>query len=200
MNKQFIETLINYELSLEGFLILYCLYIKDKDLLNSYTETCDKIKTDILQKLEYQELIKISSYDTHIYFELLSLTEKGSRLISLLLQDCNPSLAGQTPLPRSEGNFDDFRTYYPKVIKQGGDIRRLHGNLPRCRKLYDKLLMETTHEILCKSAKAYYDEHKHSGNEKYMQNLETWLNKKMYLSYKEDLSDELEKTDFTNDI
>lgn len=168
-----IDTLIKLKIGFEEYFVLYCLYLKNKELIVSYASGCNKISTDVFLKLESLNLIKIDKYknDDKIYYELLSLTQIGQAAL-------------RPEFPNIEkGNFDEFRTFYPKRVKSGFATRPLHGNLKRCKSLYDKLLMETSHDILCKCAKAYHNEKIKSGSESYMQNLETWLNQKNYLDY-----------------
>ncbi len=116
------------------------------------------------------------------------MTDKGKSL--LIVKTDNEQVFLREPgdaIPLiSEHNFEDFRTFYPMRVKDGFISRPLHGNLKKCRSLYDKLLMETTHDLLCKCAKLYYEEKYNSNSLKYMQNLETWLNQKNYLLYIED--------------
>jgi hypothetical protein len=199
MDNQFIETLISHNLSLEGFLVLYCLYHNKPDLLKDYTTECRKIDTEVFNDLERKNLIKIKENVTHIYYEFLSLTDDGNRLCGLL--SFNKSLS-RRELHTSESNFDIFRKSYPSVVRSNGEIRRLHGNPKRCKKLYDKLLMETTHDILCRCAELYHEEHKQANKLLFMQNLETWLNKKMYTTYLEELEKNVNfsKNDIITDL
>ena len=69
-----------------------------------------------------------------------------------------------------------------------GVPRRLHGNLKRAKELYNKLLLETTHDILCKAAKLYHQEKIRANSEMYMQDLSVWLNQKNYLLYVDDIT------------
>ena len=59
--------------------------------------------------------------------------------------------------------------------------------------------METTHDILCKTAQLYTQEQFKSG-QIYMQSLETWLFQKNYTQFLQDLDKQIEKADFTDDI
>ena len=63
--------------------------------------------------------------------------------------------------------------------------------------------METTHEILCECAKLYTQEKFKTGNQIYMQNLETWLNQRNYEQYLDDIGKTTNfttNTNFTDDI
>lgn len=189
-----VNKLIEYKMTLEEYFVLFCLFTSDKKLITSYVKSCKKIDTEIFKSLESRNLIIINktlATQGKIYYELLSLTEQGKNIVlSTFYGSCHPSLAGQSEhgmvvkTPISVGNFEEFRTFYPSRVMRGSVVlRRLHGNLKKCKATYEKLLLETTHDILCKCAKVYHNEKKKSNSEEYMQNLETWLNQKNYLLY-----------------
>ena len=171
-----IKTIIDLQLSFEEYFVLYCIHTNNKQLITSYTHNCKKIKTYVFIDLETNGYINIADrLDNNIYFELLSLTDKGKSLLS----SCSPS--------ESEHSFEEFRKFYPSIVKQGVETRRLHGNLKKCKGAYEKLLLETTHEILCKCAQLYHKEKIRSNSVIYMQNLETWLNQANYKQYLQDI-------------
>ena len=193
-----IDTILASKLGFEAYFVLYCLYTKNEQLLLSYCNKCKKINTDIFKELENSGLINIKINDKdRIYYELLSLTDKGQSLL-MVKTDSVVNLLDSTTIPeKSEHNFEDFRTYYPSSVKEGYNTRRLHGNLKKCRSLYEKLLLETTHDMLCKCASLYYEEKYNSNSLKYMQNLETWLNQKNYIQYLDDARQLKETTNKT---
>jgi hypothetical protein len=176
--KKLLNSIINTKISLEEFLILYCLYSKNKELLINYVSNCKKINTDIFKKLKDEDYIIINDFkDNNIYYELLSLTENGLQQVLKVVSEV--TLNSHI----SENNFEEFRKFYPSVVKDGFRTRRLHNDLKRSKNSYDKLLLETTHDILCKSAKLYHNEMIKSNSEYYMQNLSTWLNQANYKQY-----------------
>lgn len=180
------NSIIESSLSLDKYFILYCLNTNNKELLTNYVTKCCTIETQIFDQLKTEGYISIKdSPDGLIYYELLSVTEKG-KIASMY-----------TVTPFQQGDFEDFRKYYPSKVSKSG--RRLQGNLARCKKLYTELLMETSHDILCKCAKAYHNEKLRTNSEEYMQNLETWLHQRNYQQYLEDL-DSKEEVKFTDDI
>jgi len=185
-----INTLLELKLGFEAYFVLYCVHAKDKQLITNYTTQCKKINTDIFKQLQSDGYLEIANHTgEHIYFELLSLANKGSKLF------CESGNAFDL-----EKQFGEFRACYPMMVKEGFKTRRLHGNLSRCKKLYEKLLMETTHDILCKTAKLYTNEKFKSGEQIYMQDLGTWLHQKNYLLYIDDLNKPEEEANFTDDI
>lgn len=184
-----INALISTKLGFEAYFVLYCVYNKNKSLITQYTNQCKKINTDVFKSLEFDGYININVTSTDkIYYELISLTDSGKALLENTLPN------------KSEKEFDDFRKCYPHVVKSGLEIRRLHGDLTRCRNLYNKLLLETTHDILCKCAKTYHNEKITSNSEIYMQNLSTWLQQKNYLQYINNLENTIENIDQSADI
>lgn len=181
-----LEHVLKSKLGFEAYFILICIYSNNEKALINYVTECKKINTNIFKELENDGFINIkSSTSDTIFYELLSLTDKSKTLIE--------SLKLQRDIDDSDSNFEDFRTFYPSSVKDGFKTRRLHGNLKKCRSLYEKLLMETTHDILCKCAKLYVEEKYNSNSQWYIQNLETWLNQKNYIQYVSEAS-QLNKT------
>ncbi len=184
-----IDTLFESKLGFEAYFILYCVHNKNKQLITEYTTKCKKIETSIFKQLQTDGYLDIKNQSDHnIYFELLSLANKGEALFSVLVNTFN-----------LEKQFGEFRTCYPMVVKEGLKSRRLHTDLSRCKKLYEKLLMETTHDILCKCAKIYTAEKFKSNEQIYMQDLATWLHQKNYLLYVEDVDKEITNKSIQSD-
>ena len=188
-----INTLISNKIGFEAYFILKCIATRNEDLMLSYTRNCKLIDTAVFKQLQKDSFIDIKGDEEgKIYFKLLSLASKGEALVS----------ESQVPFDL-EKQFGEFRACYPASVKDKLTTRRLHGNLSKCRKLYEKLLMETTHEILCECAKLYTQEKFKTGNQIYMQNLETWLNQRNYEQYLDDIGKTTNfttNTNFTDDI
>lgn len=189
-----IDELLDNNLTLEDYIILYCLYHKNKFLLEKYTKKCKKIDTEVFHELQLKGLIKIAKNNGTLYYELLSLTDKGSHTVNLVNKDFK-SLKSDGNL-NAENGFASFRSIYPKTVKRGSHTRRLHLDLPRCEKLYNKLLLETSHNTLCEAAKNYYEEHIKRNSEYFMQSLPTWLQQKTYLTY----IDKIDETDTVTNL
>jgi hypothetical protein len=189
-----INTLIEKKIGFEAYFVLYCLYTNDPVLLSSYIVNCKKLPTELYEKLSVDGYVTYTMKDGKIFFELLSLTALGKSLFA----NRNPKEA--------DSQFDDFRKHYPSSVKVPGRTvpRRLHSDLARCRKLYKALMMETTHEILCKAADLYHYEKQKANSEHFMQDLATWLHQKNYQQYLEDINKTINFTatppNFTDDI
>ena len=197
-----INKIIDLKLGFESYFILYCIYYKLDKLMISYINQCKKINTEIFQELVNKELIIINTTDLNkIYFELLSLTAKGAEIMQST--ETSTIYSQVTNVLKAENNFESFRQFYPKKVKKGSGYRPLHTDLKRCRKLYDELCMETTHDILCKCAVLYYQEHLKSNSEEYMQNLVTWLHQRNYQIYLDEANkntniQQIQETNITN--
>lgn len=186
-----IEILKENKLTLEAYLVLYCLKTNDEKLLSYYITSCKKISTEVFEKLKNDGFITYETKeDGVIYFKLLSLTLKGNML----------ALCPDTTSSEKDSQFEEFRKHYPSSVKVPGKKvpRRLHSDLARCRKLYANLMMETTHEILCKAADLYYQEKQQLGTTHFMQDLGSWLHQKNYQQYLEDIEKNTNFTTQTN--
>jgi len=191
-----IKTIIELELGFEEYFVLKCLYYNDKNLLVDYVTKCKKINTDLFKELHSKGYILINTLDfTKIYYENLSLSEKGAEILQTT--EASELLVHTADELKSGSNFESFRQLYPNRVKQASGYRNLHTDLKRCRKLYDKLCMETSHDILCKCAKLYIEDCQKSNT--YIQNLATWLHQENYKNYLDDTSENNNKTNnFTN--
>jgi len=188
-----ITELFSSNLNLEGYFVLYCLKHKSKALLSKYINKCRKIDTEIFLELQKQGFIEIKASLEPIIlrYESLTLTDKGSQRVEAVSEiPTKDSLQSDSNSNATTG-FAAFAQCYPNVVKNGTDKRRLHDNLPRSKRLYNELLLETTHDILCKTAKAYHKEHVDRNSEIFMKAMPTWLQQKMYLTY----LDKIDETD-----
>lgn len=179
-----IKTLISLKLSFEAYFVLYCLYKKNNKLMLAYIVNCKKVNTEIFKGLETNKYLTINyrKDDANIYFDNLTLTEKGKLIFVSMSDDqfIEASLGDNMTKP-----FEDFRNNYPKTIKKNGKtIRQLHSNLKRCKVLYKTIIEnEISHEDLCKCARLYIKEKRDSNSEEYIQMLQTWLHERNYEAY-----------------
>lgn len=200
-----IKTLISLELGFEAYFVLYCLYKKDDSLMLSYIRSCKKINTEIFKELESNEYLKINyaKEDDKIYFHNLILLDKGKLIFEQ--NQKNKVLPSSELLATDDSGirkFDEFRNNYPKIIKKNGKIfRRTHTNLKRCLRLYNEILSEgITHEDLCRCARLYIKEKKDTNSEEFIQLLETWLHKRIYETYIDEIEHVITKDHNNFDI
>lgn len=198
-----IDYLLSNKLSMEEYLILYSIATKNKRLISDYVKECNKIGTSVFKNLEERGFIQIkNNKDDKIFFELLSLTSSVDNFEKCLSHVKLEYDTEQNHNQDLEKQFGEFLQIYPKKVTDGIRKRPLHQNLAKCKKLYEKLLMETTHEILCKTAEIYVREKFESRSQMFIQLLETWLNQKNYLQYVDEISDSSSnsKDNFIDDI
>jgi hypothetical protein len=183
-----IEALIKYNLTLEEYFILYCLfYNKPKILLDFYKNGKHDLEQDIYEKLENLGYIKLTDPDK-VTFKTIEFQDKIKQLFSF------------DSVEMLEWQFQDFLNNYPKMVREGKKRRRLHSDLSRCKKLYIGLLTEVSHEDLCRCARLYHKEMRDGGNEIYMQGLDTWLHQKNYTQYLDEVEQPKQEGGFIDDL
>ena len=182
-----IKTLVSLGLGFEAYFVLFCLYNNDNDLMLSYIRNCKKVNTEIFKGLESDGYLTIDykKDDSNIYFNNLTLLEKG-KLIFKVFNSHHPASSELLATDESSvRNFEDFRNNYPKAIKRNGKtIRQLHTNIKRCRQLYEGIIKDgISHEDLCRCARLYIKEKRDSNSDTFIQLLETWLHQRNYEAY-----------------
>jgi hypothetical protein len=184
-----IKTLFELKLNFDSYLVLYCLYKKNTDLLIKYVRECGSIPTETFKQLKEKGYILMEDENAdNIYISNISLTIKSRELLG------NKQIG-------AEDSFDEFRTHYPKIYKVGSKVkRRLQGNIPKCRELYKELLKEVSHETLCKCADLYKAEQISSNGGEFCQMLETWLRQRTYEQYLDDLNKDPKEGGFVDVI
>lgn len=184
-----INTVLESKLGFEAYFVLCCVHSKNKQLINNYTANCNKIDTKVFRKLQLDGFLDIKDHEgDSIYFDLLSLTSKGEAFFE------------NHKTFDLEKQFGEFRLHYPMRVKEGFRSRPLQGNLSKCKKLYEKLLLETTHDILCKCAELYTNEKFKSGDQIFMQSLEAWLFQKNYQIYLNEIDNKITNNSQSEDI
>jgi hypothetical protein len=183
-----VATVLELKLGFEAYFVLYCLHTKDSELLLSYTRSCKKIDTQILNDLASSGYLTITTDMEKISYSNLVLTEEGRSLFK-----------SADSVASCMDEYDIFKQNYPTSVKVGRIPRRLHGNKARCIKLFRDIRKEgITTEDLSRCARIYIKEKLASGDHKYIQLLETWLSKRTYEEYLSEL--ETINPSFTDDI
>ena len=76
-----VDVLMGLKMSVESYMLLWCLRYGKEDLLLDYTRKCYKISTDSLDELVQQEYIKAEKTEDGKYFlSTMSLLQKGIAL------------------------------------------------------------------------------------------------------------------------
>lgn len=183
-----VELLLELGISLESYFVLQCLNDKNNTLLIEYITKCGLFKKEHFFKLKDKEYITILN-SNNITLDGIKLTSKG---LSLFTTDTSKI----EPISKY---FDELRNNYPKIVpSEGGVPRRLHGDLPRCRKLYSKILLEDNkvnidlHNQIIKAINKQVVEYTKGKRLTYMHNLATYLQQKNYMEYIEDLDSKIE--------
>lgn len=178
-----LNDMVAMKLSFEAYFVLLCLINKDLESLLLYTRNCKKIDTHIFTDLATSGYITITEgVSEKISFSDLNLTDLGKVLIK------NTNTQVQASAVSEE--YEEFKLHYPKSVKVGRVSRRLHGNSSRCIKLFTEIRKEgISLETLSKCARIYTKEKIDSGSQLYMQLLETWLSKRTFEEYIDEVED-----------
>lgn len=184
-----VEIALNLGISLDEYFLLYCIANNAENLLIQYVEK-NPIKNELFTKLIDKDFIVLNSKTDKIYFNDVKITEKGKLAI------------GSNKVV-NEGDFDEFRKNYPNQVKfmtpTGLAVRKLQGNLPRCKALYIKMLKKVSHEQLCRCAKLYWEETAKNEGGRYVKMLQVWLHEELFVDYLEDIQQTVKK-DQSDDI
>lgn len=182
------DLLIENEITLDGWFLLYSLTNNKSDLFINYVKTCGKSKSDHIQKLVDKGFIILND-KSNISFSTIKITDSGKKLVKLENKELEK---------RFDENFIKLRETYPKLVPaENGTFRRLHGDLSRCRKIYKKTIMsnegfidQELHNKIIKSIEKLVYEYTKSKRLPFMQNLVTYLHQQNYLQYFEDADKE----------
>ena len=173
------ELLLDNNLSLDCWFILYCLSHNKKDLLVEYTEKCSRIKTIHFETLVNKGYIILRDKE-NITLNTIRLTELGK---SIIVENSKED-------DKFNEYFQQLRDTYPKKVPgEYGTFRPLHGDLNRCKKLYKRLLSsiegidQQMHQKVLKAICVQVNEYTKAKKLPYMQNLATYLHQQNYLQY-----------------
>ena len=187
--------LVDMQLSLDAWLVLYCVVNKNKNLLERYVTSVKPINTEVFKRLKLDGFLEYNDSEK-ITFSQLSATPKTS-ILFVNKQDEQKQ--------QFEELFAELRNVYPKrVPAENGTTRPLHGDLARCKKLYHKIIHTkfgydiTLHKRILEAIKANILEAEKSRRLQYLQNLATYLHQQNYIQYFD--VKVAKKIDFQDDI
>ena len=175
-----LEGLVDMQMSLDAWLVLYCVVNKNKSLLEKYVTSVKPINTEVFKRLKLDGFLEYEESDK-ITFSKLSVTPKTSILFAVKPDESKLQF---------EELFTELRNVYPKrVPAENGTTRPLHGDLARCKKLYHKIIHTkfgydiTLHKRILEAIKANVLEAEKSRRLQYLQNLATYLHQQNYTQY-----------------
>ena len=190
-----LENILEMQLSLDAWLVLYCVVNKKKELLEKYVTSIKPISTEVFRRLKLDGYLEFPDSEKLTFSSLVS-TPKAS-----ILFVNKPDESKQ----QFEELFAELRNAYPKrVPAENGASRPLHGDLARCKKLYHKIIYTkfgydvTLHKRILDAIRANVLEAEKSRRLQYMQNLSTYLHQQNYLQYFD--VKVAKKIDFQDDI
>lgn len=187
-----LEKLVSNNLTLDGYLVLYCLYYKKEDVLLSYIKNTAKIPTKVFQDLVVKEFIDCESSET---FTLNNMKLTG-RFKELFVKEEEEVV--KTPFDEL---FEELKNTYPnKVINLStGEPRYLRQDLDRCEKLYRNIIVDKgvidyeLHKLIIQCIRYLVGIKTKSRSLGYMQMLPTFLQQKSWKAVVDDVKAELAK-------
>jgi hypothetical protein len=193
-----ISKLMEYNVTLQQWFVLYCLHSRDRQLIEDYIEKCGRISTIEFSLLRDKGLIILHD-PKEIRFDSASLTAKArelffdNRVINIATQFDNC--------------FKELRDTFPsKVPANNGTYRRLQGDLTRCRKLYYKILVNkgeiniNLHKQILNAIRKQYLEFERGRRLPFFQSLSVYLHQQNYEAYLEEENNIEDEFSFSDDI
>ncbi len=193
-----IDKLIECKFPLEAYLVCWCLYNEDVNFIYKYISNVSNVSDNIYNYLLFNKYIEYSGNTIPILN-----TEKGTSsngfiggvdIKKILLTD-KFAKEFMGIIINKNLNFDEcfqqLREYYP--IKAGNSERRLQGNIDKCKKLYQFTIMkngkidEQLHNIILQCINFEINLRTKNRSLEYFQALATWLSKKTWELYKEEV-------------
>lgn len=180
MRKVLIRCL-NNNLSLEAYLVLDCLYNDEHTALMAYASSVKKISDNTFSKLISEKYIKYTGTGIPPKYNVdnISLTNKFEE-----------EVLGIKNVMTFDDAFKELTDAYPSKTAEG---RRLHGDLVRCRKLYQKEVMkkqvvdESVHSLLVQCTRFLVAEKRRNNSLNYLKSLSSYLNQKEWETVKDEV-------------
>lgn len=177
-----LNKLYQNKLKLEDYFILYCLVNEDHESLVQYTTNCGGIETNRFYRLRDSGFIILED-EINITFSSIKTTLSTKTLFNV----------------HNNTHFDtcfkELLANYPTSVKRmTGGVRRLHNDLPRCKKLYKLCLVSfgnidiDLHRKILLCVQMYHREHLKDNKQEFMQLLATFLHQKTWEQYINEVS------------
>lgn len=176
IDEKLIEKLIGLKLSIQDYLVMYLIYIKNFNLLETYVN-----------------MRFIGDWNYHLYVN--HYLESDKKLTPKFEEDFKEFLIAKFDSEAFEKLFLELKQHYPaKVVTKTKATRRLHNDKTKCKKLYAKILTKSNGEL-------DYEKHNHilkcidfevserikGGNEEFWQLMGSYLHQRSWELVEEDL-------------
>ena len=179
IGKPFVEVLMDVQLSLEEYFVLYCFSYDKRDLVKLYSKNVETIRISTLNSLKDKGYL----FDTPQWV----ITEKGNSFIRDLVdsyQDAksdNPFLGDEDLIDLAENVYDKeftlFLSAYPtKAIRTDGRVDYLKEGTKEIKKIYLSLIQSgrvTTQDL--QKAVEFYVKRQETKGLSYVKTLKNWL-------------------------
>ena len=172
-----LNKLYQNKLKLEDYFILYCLVKEDQESLVQYTTNCGGIETSRFYKLRDSGFIILED-EVNITFSSIKTTLSTKKLFNVVDNQQFDLL------------FKELLANYPTSVKRmTGGVRRLHNDLPRCKKLYKSSLVSPNgintdlHHKIMLCVQLYHREHLKDNKQEFMQLLASFLHQRTWEQY-----------------
>ena len=195
-----LDKIIKHKLSLEGYLICWCLYNEESSILLNYVNNVNKIPIHIFSNLVSEgwllwsgDIISSDPSKSGYNLDNIELTEKFSKEVLEVISNKNLTF---------DECFQQLRDHYP--IKAGNSERRLHGDLERCKNLYKTTIIKNgkiddeLHSVILQCINFEINLRSKAKSLEYFQLLATWLSQKTWKLYIEDVEEVIRKNGFVS--
>lgn len=171
--------LIENNITVEQYFVMYHLYNNDYSFLIKYVKGCGKIPTTLFKSLilkGYLEEVEDNDFNQ----ETLKLTDKFELTFI--------KVVGKMDF---ETCFKQFWDSYPNRVKSGLKERFLRADKEVCKNLYKKIIIDkgkidlAKHSLILQCINYEVNKNTKSGDMIYMRNSSTWLRNKSWESYQD---------------
>ena len=184
--KLFIEVLIDIQLTLEEYFVLYCFAYDKKPLIKMYSNNINPIPLKILNNLKERGFLKETDSKKWL------ITSKGSQFIKDMIDSYedaksdNPFLGDEDLVDLAESvyekEFNSFISTYPiKTTRIDGRVDYLKEGSKEIKKLYLSVLQSgRATPVQMQKAIEYYVKKQKSQGLTYIKTLKNWLKQEIW--------------------
>lgn len=191
--KEIIDKCLLHKINLYSYFILHCLYNEEHDVLVNYCINVDKINTkDFIWLIDNGYLEEVKDRKS-IAIDDLVLTDKFKTEVLKIVNTKGVTF---------DEAFEQLREHFP--TKAGNSERRLQGDVPKCRALYQRTIVkngkvdEELHSVILQCINYEINVKTKSRSLEYFKLLETWLRKEEWRLYYDDVIEVIKKNGAIN--